>query len=471
MADKEGARKSPLEMVVCTSPDVCKTPMGPATPPVPYPIVGMMSTASGTANSVEFTGMPCFTMASKIPAVIGDEAGVAAGVKSGTVKGTAEPQSSSSTVYAQGALVCRHDDPFGMNNGNTSGKLVCPEAGAGGGGGEGEMSDATAAPEFDDSGTVPPESEALPSEVTDAEAAAAVEEKGALHQLLGVGRGIRDSVVETVEGVETLVREPGQVLSGLAAAAENPGLLWDAVTEGYKAAWAAGEYGEAVGRGIVDVGGMLLGGGAAAKGGAKAGQVADKVADLARAGDKITDASRGAAVVGDGAKAARVTEVTATNTLKKGTTEHVIRLETGEVSHIDGVRVTEAGTARKGIFGQKVTDLAMEERGYRKVGGSEKAQGIDGVYMKDGTPPEYVVVDSKYGSSQLSQTLDGKQMSTSWIDNRLDDAVGPEVAAKMREAGYNTAVSNVDEFGNVTMKQVVHGLDKGHKTVFLVPMK
>src|SRR5262245_49196825 len=141
MGDQEGGRKSPMELVVCTTPDVCKTPVGPATPPIPYPIVGMMSTATGTATSVEFTGMQCFTKASKIPAVVGDEPGAATGIKSGTVKGTAEPQAASSTVYAEDNQVCRHDDLFGMNNDNTKGKLVCPETGAGGGGGEGEMSE------------------------------------------------------------------------------------------------------------------------------------------------------------------------------------------------------------------------------------------------------------------------------------------------------------------------------------------
>ncbi len=166
MADKEGGRKSPMELVVCTTPDVCKTPMGPATPPVPYPVVGMMSQAVGTASTVELTGMQAFTKASKIPTVIGDEPGVATGIKSGTVKGTAEPQASSSTVSAEGNLVCRHDDLFGMNNDNTKGKLVCMEVGPGGGG-AGESGKGS--PEFDEQGqckadTNPPVQAETPAE-------------------------------------------------------------------------------------------------------------------------------------------------------------------------------------------------------------------------------------------------------------------------------------------------------------------
>jgi len=137
VADKEGARKSPMETVVCCAPDVCKTPMGSATPPIPYPITAMMCQAVSTCTTVNFTGMPAFTMASKIPAVVGDEAGSATGIKSGTVKGTAEPKQSSSTVWAEGNLVCRHLDTFGMNCDNTTGKLQCTEVGDGGGAGSG----------------------------------------------------------------------------------------------------------------------------------------------------------------------------------------------------------------------------------------------------------------------------------------------------------------------------------------------
>ena len=57
--------------------------------------------------------------------------------------------------------------------------------------------------------------------------------------------------------------------------------------------------------------------------------------------------------------------------------------------------------------------------------------GIDGVYEKDG---QYIIVDAKYNTSQLSDTLDGKQMSDTWIDARLDECVGKEKADQIREA-------------------------------------
>lgn len=44
----------------------------------------------------------------------------------------------------------------------------------------------------------------------------------------------------------------------------------------------------------------------------------------------------------------------------------------------------------------------------------------------------YVISEAKYGSSKLIMTNDGKQMSSNWIDNRLDNAVGKEMADKIR---------------------------------------
>ncbi|MGX4598465.1 hypothetical protein [Faecalimicrobium sp. JNUCC 81] len=94
---------------------------------------------------------------------------------------------------------------------------------------------------------------------------------------------------------------------------------------------------------------------------------------------------------------------------------------------------------QKGNYGEMKMDSYYKQRGYErisldKVSGLDDVthQGIDGVYYNpDGHPP-YVISEAKYGSSKLGMTNDGKQMSSNWIDNRLDNAVGKELADKIR---------------------------------------
>jgi hypothetical protein len=50
-----------------------------------------------------------------VPTTVGDAAGAAKGVKSGTVQGKCYPKDHSGTVRAEGKLVVRHDDLFWMN--------------------------------------------------------------------------------------------------------------------------------------------------------------------------------------------------------------------------------------------------------------------------------------------------------------------------------------------------------------------
>lgn len=58
-------------------PDVCNTPAGTATVPIPYPNIADHSAASGTASNVKLNMMDAITMASNIPTSSGDEAGSA----------------------------------------------------------------------------------------------------------------------------------------------------------------------------------------------------------------------------------------------------------------------------------------------------------------------------------------------------------------------------------------------------------
>ena len=80
-------------------------------------------------------------------------------------------------------------------------------------------------------------------------------------------------------------------------------------------------------------------------------------------------------------------------------------------------------------------------------------QGIDGVYQKGN---QFVICDAKYDTAQLKDTQDGRQMSSTWIDRRLDECVGKEKADEIRDAEEDGLVSHViyhydpnpDAFGN-----------------------
>ncbi len=145
--------------------------------------------------------------------------------------------------------------------------------------------------------------------------------KGFWGQVGGVFKGIGLGAWDTVSGLWTAVTHPIDTIKGLGYAVTHPGELWDAIKKPYTEAWAKGDYGEAIGRGVFEIASLFFppGGGAAAKGGAKAADVASDVArvanvasDVAKAAkvaDKVADVSRVAKIgdhFGDAAEMARL---------------------------------------------------------------------------------------------------------------------------------------------------------------------
>jgi hypothetical protein len=124
--------------------------------------------------------------------------------------------------------------------------------------------------------------------------------------------------------------------------------------------------------------------------------------------------------------------------------------------------------SEKGVYGEAQADTYMDEGGFQKLNGDlVKAgddpfgKGIDGVWKNTTPPPEYVVTEAKYGTSQLGTLKDGtKQMSDKWVNDRLDKAVGRAVADDIRDADARGQVEKwllqVDENGNVT-KSIIPG--------------
>jgi hypothetical protein len=116
MADNVLARQDGDWIVISTLPDVCKTPMGSSSPPVPYPVVSNLGPSLNNSPNVRANGNPVVRFdSSYTPTTMGDQAGVGTGVQSGTVGGQCWPKEKSGTVFVNGKPVIRHDDQFWMN--------------------------------------------------------------------------------------------------------------------------------------------------------------------------------------------------------------------------------------------------------------------------------------------------------------------------------------------------------------------
>ncbi|BBA42620.1 MULTISPECIES: PAAR-like domain-containing protein [Burkholderia] len=122
MADNVMARKDGQWTIVSMMPDVCKTPMGGSTPPVPYPVTASLGDSQMTSKTVFANGNPIVRFDSSFaPDTIGDQAGVAHGIESGTVGAKCWPIDHSKTVRVESKMIVRHSDQFWMN-GNYVGK-------------------------------------------------------------------------------------------------------------------------------------------------------------------------------------------------------------------------------------------------------------------------------------------------------------------------------------------------------------
>lgn len=105
----------------CTAPDVCKTPIGSAIPPIPYPVSSQVANLAQPTSSVLIDGNPTAIASSIHTKCTGDQAGSAKGVMSGTTGSKTHFASYSFDVKAEGEGVVRHMDLTTMNNRNTLG--------------------------------------------------------------------------------------------------------------------------------------------------------------------------------------------------------------------------------------------------------------------------------------------------------------------------------------------------------------
>lgn len=122
-------------------------------------------------------------------------------------------------------------------------------------------------------------------------------------------------------------------------------------------------------------------------------------------------------------------------------------------------------TLQKGNYGEMKMDDYFESQGYKRLGAEENRvtdlnepthQGIDGVYYNPNGHPPYIIGEAKYGSSKLSKTRDGKQMSEPWIkgSNRLVNAVGKETADDILLEGYGKKLVNIAPDGTISIVEL-----------------
>lgn len=114
--------KGSKDKAFATAPDVCKTPPGPV--PIPYPNISFSKDLKKGSKSVKINGQPAALQKSNFSKSIGDQAGVAKGIISGTVGDKTEFVNYSFDVQIEGQGVVRHGDTTLHNKKNTLGMVL-----------------------------------------------------------------------------------------------------------------------------------------------------------------------------------------------------------------------------------------------------------------------------------------------------------------------------------------------------------
>ncbi len=109
---------------ICTAPDVCKTPIGNSTPPIPYFVMSQVSDLASGSTSVKVEGKPTALKGSNHSKCTGDQPGTAKGIASSSQMKKTEFTTYSFDVKADGENVVRSFDMTTMNNKNTVGMVI-----------------------------------------------------------------------------------------------------------------------------------------------------------------------------------------------------------------------------------------------------------------------------------------------------------------------------------------------------------
>ncbi|GAB2896045.1 DUF4150 domain-containing protein [Paralcaligenes sp. KSB-10] len=115
-------------MTSATVPDICKTQVGPAVVPIPYPNLATTLEANPGAivENVLVVAMPALNVGSSILMSNGDQAGIEGGVVSSEIMGEVMFTTSSVSVMVGGMPAVRLTDMTTQNSENTIGLAVSP---------------------------------------------------------------------------------------------------------------------------------------------------------------------------------------------------------------------------------------------------------------------------------------------------------------------------------------------------------
>lgn len=116
MAVPISARRDGSNIMHCTGPDVCKTPMGGAMVPVPYMSMVTLGSSVRTSKTVRNNGKQDYQLNSRALTVTGHEPGIGKGVKVPGYKAYAHAMRGSKTVFSEGWSVVRNNDPAWINH-------------------------------------------------------------------------------------------------------------------------------------------------------------------------------------------------------------------------------------------------------------------------------------------------------------------------------------------------------------------
>lgn len=94
-------------------------------------------------------------------------------------------------------------------------------------------------------------------------------------------------------------------------------------------------------------------------------------------------------------------------------------------------------------------------------------KGIDGVYYNPNGHPPYIIGEAKFGGSKLSTLVDGTpQMSDKWIIDRIECAVGEELANEIKMEmiinpdNVGSSLVHVSPNGYITVTELIDGVVK-----------
>lgn len=130
----------------------------------------------------------------------------------------------------------------------------------------------------------------------------------------------------------------------------------------------------------------------------------------------------------------------------------------------------------KGEIAERTQDSYYLNSGWKKIEGEVGRNGIDGLYYKynkNGTVKDVLISESKYNTSKLGETLNGKQMSKEWITKKLDNLIEAypdnkdyqSIKKLVDNDQYRARLWQLKENGDNLQINVSKILQKGHNDI------